>query len=140
MCKDDEEHKGGRGTYLKNGFVYSCLAGQLQTVLAEDGAVSLIFFQRGFCCSSLYIFEQTITCNVHSKKDFETKCEWFYSAYLVTVKETSSIDQDQNINMSLLANLSICPILKHRSYFCASNWCCNLQTGLYVYTILGSRQ
>ena len=39
LCKAVESHTAGRGTYTRNGFVYSCLAGQLHTAASENGRV-----------------------------------------------------------------------------------------------------
>ena len=40
LCKADESHTGGRGTYTRNGYVYSSLAGHLQTAKTEHDGVS----------------------------------------------------------------------------------------------------
>ncbi|XP_052227976.1 exosome complex component CSL4-like [Dreissena polymorpha] len=37
LCPDNEKVTAGRGTYSRNGFVYSSLAGYLQTAHSEDG-------------------------------------------------------------------------------------------------------
>ena len=43
MCHVDSGTSGGNGTYQRNGFIYSSLAGYLKTDKNENGQVKLHF-------------------------------------------------------------------------------------------------
>lgn len=49
ICRLEESCKGGNGTYPRNGYIYSSLAGYLHTSEGEGGKVIAIVL---FCTSS----------------------------------------------------------------------------------------
>lgn len=51
ICRFEETCKEGNGTYSRNGYIYSSLAGYLHTSEGEDGKVIAIVL---FCTSTIF--------------------------------------------------------------------------------------
>lgn len=52
ICRLEETCKEGNGTYLRNGYIYSSLAGYLHTSEGEGGKVVAIVL---FCTSTIFL-------------------------------------------------------------------------------------